>query len=151
MSNSRDDGSISRRVLTVVSIKAVIEFAFIAALVGYGATQTFHPFQRGALDIVGPDRITGWAYDPTDTSNPLRVQLFIDNKLFAEAAANEVRIDLVEAGAAPRPEHGFSFDLKKNGIEAGTHYAQVYGVRTSLGATLSLVPLLKQPVRFEVP
>ena len=105
MSDSHEDRLISKRLLTVVLIKTVIEFAFIAALVAYGATQAFHPFQRGALDVIGPDRIAGWAHDPTDSTSSLRVQLFIDNRLYAETEANEMRIDLVQAGAASRPEH----------------------------------------------
>ena len=150
MSDSRQAGLVSKRLLSVVAIKTMIEFALIAVLVAYGATRTFHPFQRGTLDIVGPDQITGWAYDPTDSAKSLRVQLFIDDKLFAETEANESRIDLVSAGAAPQPEHGFTFDLKKAGLAPGAHSAQVYTVRSSLGSTLTLVPLLKQPVQFEV-
>jgi hypothetical protein len=151
MSDSRDDGRIGTRVLTAVSIKAVIECVFVVALVTYGATRTFHPFQRGALDLIGPDRVAGWAYDPTDSAKALRVQLFIDGALLGETEAREVRLDLVSAGAAAQPEHGFTFDLKKGGITAGTHHAQVYAVRSSLGGSLSLVPILKEPVPFEVP
>ena len=151
MSNSREDGRIAHRILTAVSLKTVIELVFVGVLVAYAATHVFHPFQRGALDIIGPDRITGWVYDPTDSDKSLRVQLFIDGVFVAESDASEVRTDLVAAGVSNQPEHGFSFDLRRAGVSSGSRYAQVYAVRSSLGASLSLVPILKEPVQFLVP
>jgi hypothetical protein len=94
--------------------------------------------------------VAGWAYDWTSRDERLRVQLFIDGAFVAETEASEVRPDLVAAGVAARPEHGFSFSLDKTRLEPGRHSAQVYALRQSLGGNLSLIPILKEPVQLNL-
>ena len=148
MNQSLTEGKVAAQLLAAVSIKTLVELAFVLALVSFAATRAFHPFQRGALDAIGPDRIAGWAYDPTDASAALRVQLFVDGVFVAETLASEVRHDLVSAGAADKPEHGFTFSMFRSKLAPGQHFAQVYAVRSSVGGGLTLVPILKDAAPF---
>ncbi len=150
MNHALTDGQVANRLLTAVSIKTLLEIVFVCAVVSTAAVESFHPFLRGALDIVDASVVAGWAYDPTAKDEPLQVQLFIDGAFVAADRAIEVRKDLVEAGAAAEPEHGFSFSLKSTNLAPGGHTAMVYAVRTSIGGNLSLIPISKEPVRFEV-
>jgi hypothetical protein len=64
--------------------------------------------------------------------------------------AGEERIDLVSAGVAPNPNHGFNFDLTQINLAPGRHTAQVYALRPAAGANKILLPIAKQPRVFEV-
>lgn len=144
------DGQAASRLLKAVSIKTLIEIIFVCVVVSFAASRTFHPFLRGALDMVNSARVAGWACDRTVLDEPLEVQLFVDGAFVAATRAVEVRNDLVAAGATAGPEHGFSFALKAANLAPGVHYAQVYAVRPSIGSALTLIPISKRSVRFEV-
>lgn len=150
MSYPLTDGQVASRLLKAVSIKMLIEIIFVCIVVSLAASRTFHPFLRGALDMVNSARVAGWASDPTSLDEPLEVQLFVDGAFVAATRAVEVRHDLVAAGATTGPEHGFSFALKAANLAPGLHFAQVYAVRPSIGSSLTLIPISKQPVKFEV-
>ncbi len=142
---------MTRRLLAAVSIKALLEIIFVCVVVSIAAVRTFHPSLRGAIDMTEATRIAGWAYDSGAIGAPLDVQLFIDGGFVAAARADAFRPDLVEAGATPLPDHGFSFSLESTNLARGPHTAQVYAVRAALGGTLTLIPISKEVVSFEVP
>ncbi|MEP7270095.1 MAG: hypothetical protein ABI882_01255 [Acidobacteriota bacterium] len=142
---------LTKRLMAAVSIKTLLEIIFVCIIVSIAAVRTFHPSLRGTIDIAEPARINGWAYDPAVGETPVEVQLFVDGKFVAAAKADALRADLVDAGAAPRPYHGFSFPLDAVKLQPGQHTAQVYAVRTGIGGTLTLIPIAKHPLVFEVP
>ena len=110
----------------------------------------FHPFLRGAIDIADEKRIAGWARDPVSPDEAVQVQLFIDGDFVASMRANEQRPDLVTAGAARRPDHGFTFTIDSLKLSPGRHIVQVYAIRAALGRNMVMVPIEKQPVSLEV-
>ncbi|MGH9768867.1 MAG: hypothetical protein ACREAB_15655, partial [Blastocatellia bacterium] len=114
------------------------------------AFSTFSPQLRGAIDVADQTRVAGWAYDPRAPEEALEVQLFIDDKLAASKLAGETRIDLVESGAASKPDHGFNFDLTPINLAPGRHTAQIYALRRAAGENKILLPIAEQPSVFEV-
>jgi len=63
---------------------------------------------------VGAAIVTGWAVDtslPRSGHGPVTVLFSIDDVPVAATLANEIRTDLVRAGVAPNPNHGFTFTL----------------------------------------
>ncbi len=56
----------------------------------------------------------GWAYENRTVDEgrqPLQVQLFLDQRLYATVLANVSRPDLVKKGLIPNPNHGFAVTL----------------------------------------
>lgn len=144
-----DEALVAKRLLTAVSLKAFVEIVFICVIVSYAALSNFHPSLRGAIDIADTQRVTGWVFDPSAPDTSVEVQLFVDGEFVAVRRADEVRVDLVSAGAAPGPNHGFSFSLNLMRPEPGRHHVQVFAVRDALGRARVLLPVAKAPVTFE--
>lgn len=150
MKSFSSEGRLTTRLLAAVSIKTLVELAFVCVLVGVAATRMFHPSLRGAIDIADSARVNGWVYDTALAAEPLQVQLFVDGIFVAGMRADQLRTDLVDAGAAPYPDHGFSFSLSGQTLEAGWHSAQVYAVKSAVGRNLTLIPIGKSAASFEV-
>jgi len=148
--NGANDSRVTTRLFTAIVIKTLLEVIFICAIVTLAATANFHPFLRGAIDIADEKHIAGWARDPTSSDQALDVQLFIDGDFVAAMRSNEPRSDLVTAGAAKRPDHGFAFSIDSLKLAPGRHIVQVYAVREALGSNMVMVPIAKQPVVLEI-
>lgn len=144
------NSSIPSRLLRAVAAKTFVEIIFVCVVATLVAFSTFNPQLRGAIDVADQTRVAGWAYDPHSSEDSMEVQLFIDGKLAASKLADEKRIDLVESGVTPKPDHGFSFDLKLINLAPGRHTAQVYALRPAAGANKILLPITRQPSVFEV-
>lgn len=91
----------------------------------------------GVLDSVSSkgDTITvrGWALDP-DTSNSIRVHVYVDGKGAASIAADQNRPDLVGPYGLG-PNHGFSTEIKST---SGTHRVCAYAIDSAGGTNKSL-------------
>lgn len=144
------NSSIPSRLLRAVAAKTFVEIILVCVVATLAAFSTFNPQLRGAIDVADQTRVAGWAYDPHSSEDSMEVQLFIDGKLAASKLADEKRIDLVESGVTPKPDHGFSFDLKLINLTPGRHTAQVYALRPAAGANKILLPITRQPSVFEV-
>lgn len=144
------NSSIPSRLLRAVAAKTFVEVILVCVVATLAAFSTFNPQLRGAIDVADQTRVAGWAYDPHSSEDAMEVQLFIDGKLAASKLADEKRIDLVESGVTPKPDHGFSFDLKLINLAPGRHTAQVYALRPAAGANKILLPITRQPSVFEV-
>jgi len=147
---SQVDSSVPTRLLKAVAAKTFIEILLVCVVATLAAFSTFSPQLRGAIDVADQSRVAGWAYDPQSPEGAIEVQLFIDGKLAASKFADEKRNDLVESGVTPKPDHGFSFDLKMINLAPGRHTAQVYALRPAAGANKILLPITQQPSGFEV-
>jgi hypothetical protein len=110
----------------------------------------YSPLLRGAIDVADQTHVAGWAHDPLAPAESLDVQLFIDGQFIATQRADDLREDLVKAGATKHPRHGFRFDLQPVSLANGQHTAQVYALRTAAGTNKMLLPLSQQPVIFQV-
>lgn len=147
---STAEPTVATKLLRAVILKTFLEILFICIIATLAAFKNYSPLLRGAIDIADQTRVSGWAHDPQTPAEALEVQLFIDDQFIATQRAEQRRDDLVRAGAAKLPNHGFRFDLTALKLVGGRHTAQVYAVRTAAGANKMLVPLAKQPVVFEV-
>lgn len=147
---AQPDSSIPSRLLKAIVAKSFIEIILMCVVATLAAFSTFSPQLRGAIDIADQARVAGWANDPISPDAALEVQLFIDGKLAASKLADEKRIDLVESGVTSNPNHGFNFDLTLIPLTPGRHTAQVYALRSAVGANKILLPIGNQPSVFEV-
>ena len=138
------------KLLRAILAKAFLELLFICGIATYAAFVNYSPLLRGAIDVADQNRVAGWAHDPLVPAESLDVQLFIDGQFIAAQRADDLREDLVKAGATKHPRHGFHFDLQPVSLANGVHAAQVYALRTAVGTNQMLLPLSKQPVIFQV-
>lgn len=144
------DPSLAPKLLRAIVVKSFLELLFVCFLATWAAFINYSPLLRGAIDQATETRVAGWAHDPRTPHEALEVQLFIDDRFIATRRADERRDDLVRAGAADSPYHGFSFDLKDIHLAPGQHAAQVYAVRAAAGKNKMLLPLSRTPIIFQV-
>jgi hypothetical protein len=147
----RREAPLVTRLLRAVIAKSFLDLIFICAAVSLAAFLSFHPLLRGAIDVADQTRVAGWAYDPLSPDEKLEVQLFIDGRFAASTRAGERREDLVRAGAAANPEHGFSFAVAPLRLTPGAHAAQVYAVHQAAGRYKTLLPLAAKPLMLHIP
>jgi subtilisin family serine protease len=88
---------------------------------------TFASF--GSLDSAqtnGPGRILigGWAHDP-DTTNPIAVHVYVNNKFHSAHTANLARSDVQRAFTTAGPNHGFGATLN---VFGGRNNVCVYAI-----------------------
>ena len=131
-------------MLKALIAKAGIEIFVVMIAISLAAYSHLNPPIRGAIDVADSTRIAGWAYDPRIPEESLPVQLFIDGNFFAVQSANELREDLVTAGAATNPPHGFTFLVPELKLLKGVHSVNVYALRTGGGGNKSLLTITKK-------
>lgn len=146
----RAESRLAARLLRWLIAKSFLDVIFICIVASWAAFSNFSPWLRGAIDAADQTRVAGWAYDPRAPDEALEVQLFIDGRFTAARRADELRDDLVSAGATAGPHHGFTFAIEPLGLAPGRHAAQVYAVRRSAGRSKVLLPLAKYPIIFRV-
>jgi len=148
--NERAEPTVATKLLRAILAKTFLELLFLCAVITYAAFVNYSPLLRGAIDVADQTQVAGWAHDPLAPAESLDVQLFIDGQFSAAQRADDLREDLVKAGATQHPNHGFRFDLRSVSLANGPHTAQVYALRTAGGTNKMLLPLSKQPLVFEV-
>ena len=132
------------KMLKALIAKAGIEIFVVMAAISLAAYSHLNPPIRGAIDIADPTRIAGWAYDPRAPEDRLQVQLFVDGNFIAMKSAHELRNDLVTAGAATNPPHGFTFSVPELKLANGVHSVNVYALRAGGGGNKSLLSITKK-------
>ncbi|QQS45829.1 MAG: hypothetical protein IPM66_18145 [Acidobacteriota bacterium] len=142
--------SVPTRLLRAVVAKTAVELALLCLIATVAAFWNFSPLLRGAVDVADRTRVAGWAYDPQAPSEAVEVQVFIDGKFARSSIAGAARPDLVAAGAAQGPDHGFSVPIDDLELEPGTHAVQVYAVRSGPGNSKILAPLSRSPLELMV-
>ncbi|MBI3292282.1 MAG: hypothetical protein HYZ73_05680 [Elusimicrobia bacterium] len=75
----------------------------------------------GYLDSATPQSISGWTVDPDNRSASLQVEVLVDGVVKTTVPANQPRGDLVAAGIAPNPEHGYSVSTAGLNLAASTY------------------------------
>lgn len=138
------------KMLKALIAKAGIEILVVMVAISFAAYSHLNPPIRGAIDIADPMRIAGWAYDPRVPEESLPVQLFIDGNFVAVKSANELRNDLVTAGAATNPPHGFIFLVSELKLTNGIHNVNVYALRAGGGGNKSLLSITKKTQQIEI-
>lgn len=142
--------SVPARLLRAVTIKTALELALLCVIATVAAFSNFSPLLRGAVDIAGPETVAGWAYDPQSPGETIEVQVFIDGRFVASGFADRPRPDLVTAGAAADPNHGFSIPIAGIPIPTGKRIVQVYALRPSSGGARILSPLSRSGIPIDV-
>ena len=91
--------------------------------------------------------VSGWIVDtllPKMGLSPATAVVLVDGQAVASVLANVPRLDLVEAGVAPNPEHGFSVELPSSAAALlmgdGKHTLEVQCIGTPSCATPSVLP-----------
>lgn len=138
------------RLLLAITGKFAVEILLLAAVASYAAWTNFHPLVRGSIDLAGPERVAGWAFDPAAPLETIEVELFIDGRFFASQRADRPRPDLLEAGASPDPDRGFSFPIPADAHGVGTHTVEVFALRPALNGNRTLIPLSREVKSFVV-
>jgi hypothetical protein len=149
ISSQNPESAIAIRLLRAVIAKSFIEILLVCVVATLAAFSNFSPRLRGAIDVADQTRIAGWVYDPASPEEKVEVQLFINGDWVATGKANERRDDLVAAGAARTPDHGFTFPVAPLKLFGGNHTVQVYAVRRASGNNKSLIPLSHNPSHFQ--
>ena len=108
---------------------------------------TFPPYFRGFGEVTRRGEVAGWAVDASDPSARVEVQLYVDGRFVAHAAATLPRPDVVAAGRAADESCGYSFALPA--LAPGEHEARVYALNAA-GARRGPRALkqLGNPLRF---
>ena len=88
---------------------------------------------RGVVDalrqVPAGVAVSGWAVDP-DTSDPIRVHVYIDGKAARSLVADVSRPDVTTRYPSAGTAHGFTTTV---GALAGTHQICVYGINVAAG------------------
>jgi|GEM_PF-3174423 len=93
----------------------------------------------GYLDFADLDKISGWSVDPDDRSASQQVEILVDGVVETTLTADQLRSDLVAAGIAPNPEHGYFLPTADLGLAPGTYTITVQSIDTQTGAQAVLV------------
>jgi hypothetical protein len=141
---------LATHLLGAVIVKFFIETLFICVVVTLAAFSYFNPALRGDMEVVDSNHIEGWVYNPLAANERLVVQLSVDDRFVATARAEGRRDDLVAAGLARDPYHGFSFTLADSKFSRGRHRAQVYVVHKTTRGARTLLPISKEKRFFEI-
>eukprot|EP01052_Picozoa_sp_SAG31_P048377 SAG31_NODE_10096_length_1183_cov_1.559963_2_plen_162_part_01 len=98
-----------------------------------GAGSGCHP-QCGATAL----SVSGWAVDPQldGGRTPVNVSLLVDGKVVAVGTADLPRPDLVKAGVAPDPNHGFVIALPGRVAQALGVPSQHHALEAHAGAAV---------------
>lgn len=128
--------------------KSLVEAVFVAALVAAFSYTHFNPYFRGTLDVADERRVAGWVVDESKPDSQVEVELYIDGHFVARRRADKPRIDLVAAGRAARPEHGFSFETPPLPPRDAEYEARVYAYHAGDPARPTLQQI-DRPVRFK--
>jgi len=134
------------RLIHLLISKSTAEALLITAVaVGfYFATTNVN--LRGVLDKADDQAVSGWVVDERQPSSRVEVQLFIDDRFIADAAADKFRPDVHEAGRAEDDWHGFEFSTPR--LAPGDHEARVYAIFANSGGTRRTLQLIGKPYRF---
>jgi hypothetical protein len=128
--------------------KSIAEALLVTAIaVGfYFATTNRH--LHGVVDHADGQAVTGWVVDEAQPAKRVEVQLFIDDRFVADAAAGEYRPDVHEASRAEDDNHGFVFQTPP--LVSGDHQARVYALNGGGAATRRTLQLIGKPFRFRI-
>ncbi len=127
--------------------KAIIELAFVAALMVGAQYRIFHSSFRGEAELKD-NRIIGWMVDDTALSRRGEVQLFVDGRFAAQAVADKSLSDTFTAKCATNARCGFEFDLPS--LPKEKHEARIYAVHASDEDARRTLQLIGRPIEFEI-
>lgn len=138
------------RLSRALIVKSVAEALFVVALFAAFSYTHFHPKFRGAVDVADARTVEGWAVDEAEPDGQVEVQLFIDGRFVAQRRAELPRPDVLAAGRAPRPEHGFRFDTPPLAAREAEYEARVYALHAAGDGERRTLNQIGKALRFRV-
>jgi len=136
------------RLVKFLAVKSVLELGFVAGLALTFYLAAFPTSFRGSLDVANSTEIEGWAFDMSAPEATVSIQLFINDRFVAQAEANATRPDIVAAGLASNPEHGFVFRTPE--LPPGNYEVRVYVTYVSKSLKLGTLQEIGNPASFDV-
>jgi hypothetical protein len=127
--------------------KSIAETLLVGALAVFTFMTVFPPYFHGWGEVTD-NGIAGWAVNNAEPWQHVPVQLFIDGQFVSAGQANLTRPDVVAAGWASDPWHGYSFVLPPQ--QPGRHEARVYAMHDSGDGARKSLQLLGNPLHFSV-
>lgn len=137
-----------RRLVHLLLAKAALDLLFVCALATGFYYVAFRPTLRGSLDHADAHSVRGWVVDKRDLGRRVEVQLYIDGRHAASAAADAPRPDVSAKGFAADERHGFVFILGE--LPPGEHEARVYAAHESAGGRRRTLQQIGRTMRFVV-
>jgi hypothetical protein len=142
--------AITSRLLVALLLKALLELGLLVFLASLTTSLTFPPGLRGAIDRATSMEVRGWAFNEATPRDAVTVQIFLDGQFHASVRADAPRPDLVRAGVASSPHHGFVFSLEGAALLPGEHRVEVFALHFAPGGNRVLIPLSTSPRSFSV-
>jgi hypothetical protein len=136
------------RLVKFLAVKSVLELGFVAGLAINFYLAAFPTSFRGSLDVANATEIAGWAIDLSAPETPVNVQLYTNGRFVAQTEANAFRPDIVAAGLASNPLHGFVFRTPQ--LPPGHYDVRVYAPYISKSRNLGTLQEIGNPASFDV-
>lgn len=96
---------------------------------------------RGAVELIGSDRLTGWAWDPAAPDVPVMLRILADGVVIGRVLANQYRSDLFQAGIG-NGRNGFEIGIATRRPLA---HQVIRILRDADGLPLARVPMPTEP------
>ncbi len=136
------------RLVKFLAVKSVLELGFVAGLAINFYLAAFPTSFRGSLDDANPTQIAGWVFDMSAPEATVNIQLYINNRFVGQTEANVTRPDIVAAGLASSPVHGFVFRTPQ--LPPGHYDVRVYAPYISKSRNLGTLQEIGNPASFDV-
>lgn len=136
---------MSRTMQTVCAALACLTLA-VGAYAVWAEYTTFPPHFRGFGEVTRQGEVAGWAVDASRPGARVEVELYVDGRFAAHAAASLPRPDVVAAGRAADANCGYRFTLPP--LAAGAHEATVYALHAPGPADLRTLKQLGDALHF---
>jgi hypothetical protein len=130
--------------------KSLVEALFLAALVTAFSYSHFNTHFRGSLDVADARAVGGWAVDESAPDAQVEVELYIDGHFVARRRADAPRPDVLAAGRAASPNHGYVFETPRLPPREGEYEARVFAAHAGADAAHVTLQQVGETKRFRV-
>ena len=140
---------MKKQLVNLLIAKSILETVLVGTIALVFHVNAFPPSYRGWGEAVPETQtIEGWAVSNADPWLRVEVYLFIDGSFRNKQIATSSRPDVMAAGWAKDPYHGYIFVSPK--LDAGKHDARVYALHSSGEGARYTLQMLGDPIRFEI-
>lgn len=141
--NSRTSDTAARRA---IGLLIATTFVVGAAALAFHLW-LFPPRYTGWSEVAaGGTEVAGWVVDARAAHAPVRVQLYIDDRVIGSTLADLPRPDVVRAGFASDVRCGYRFAVPP--LAPGAHVARVYVLHAPAGGERFTLQPTGEPLRF---
>lgn len=138
------------RLSRVLTAKSLAEVVFLVALVAAFSYSHFNTHFRGSLDVADARSVGGWVVDESAPDAQVEVELYIDGHFVARRRADAPRPDVLAAGRAASPHHGYVFETPRLPPREGEYEARVFAAHAGADAAHATLQQVGETKRFRV-